>query len=267
MEKLRLMLLGIAALALMVLGAQVFRAREPAMAATVPAASMAPIVPAVPDARAQVIAGFQRLASFRPYYDDLATALPEEYVRIVDAVAKQDGHGAAASDDANMALAMRYVRENYGALAGHAQGADLDRILKAQQAILKAMGDTDPGLCVSFFYGGGSPGFADFSATHRALIAELAQANLAAIIAGKSNKEKFAEPSDADVQLLDDALVVAKVSPAAIDLLLDNKNPDPPLSDAQMCRAGQDYLSALLGLSSPVRWRLMSRSLILAARS
>ncbi|MBV1702036.1 MAG: hypothetical protein KGQ46_09475 [Hyphomicrobiales bacterium] len=267
MEKLRLMLLGIAALALVALGAQVFRARAPAMAATVPAASMASSAAQPQDARAQVIASFQKLASFRPYYDNLATALPDEYARVVNAVAKQEDKSPATSDDANMALAMRYVRENYGALAGHAQGADLDRILKAQQAILNAMGDSDPGLCVSFFYGGGSPGFADFSAKHRDLIAELAQANLAAIIAGKANKTKIADPSDADVQMLDDALVVAKVSPAAIDLLLDNKSPDPPLSDAQMCRAGQDYLSALLGLSSSVRWRLMSRSLILAARS
>ena len=106
-----------------------------------------------------------------------------------------------------------------------------------------------------------------FAAGHRPLFAEVASANLDAILDGGEKKIARDEPTDEDFATLEKALRDKGLGDPEIGALLDGKTPDPPLPDAAMCDAARAYVAALLALPEPTRSRVMALAIELMARS
>jgi hypothetical protein len=132
---------------------------------------------------------------------------------------------------------------------------------------LKALGDTDPHLCVDFLYGGATQSYFDFSMSHRPLVAAMAVAGLDAIIDGQAKKVARQAPTDADFQKLEQALTAKGLSKSEIGVLIDGKTPDPPIADARMCLAEQIHFGVLKSLPDDLRSRIYGLAVELMART
>lgn len=242
-------------------------ASEPAAPSPIQPAAVAVAIPAV-DMRALVENRLRAAPDHASYFRRLKDAFPSEYAVLIDgltapALAKK----TLPDPDAALIASIRRLRQTHGVLAARAGLAALEKIPRAQNAIMQALQDGDPHLCADFFYGGSADGFVAFANRNPHLVTDLARANLEAVVEGAGSTVAAPEPSDDDVTALEAALAAHGLSPTEIALLLDDKTPDPPIDDARLCRAGVAYLETLLSLPVGSRWSLLARSAALAARS
>ncbi len=267
MRELRLVMLGLAAVMLLLLAVGfIGRALHPP--AHNQSVSGAASRPAVGDTRAAVETAIADAPDYARFFDRLRLAFPSDYETIVASLAAGPAQRGAEPDvDVMMADAVTALRRAHGALAAKASDAALGQIFASNLREMQALGEVNPGLCVAFLFGAGGPGFASFSADHRALVADAAIAGLDAISSGRTDQVTRAAPSDADFQRLDQALTSKGLSRPQIEALLDGKTADPPIPDAEMCQAGQTYLATLATLPEESRDRLYALAVDLMAKS
>jgi hypothetical protein len=200
------------------------------------------------------------------FFDRLRLALPNEHEAAIVALTRRPN---TIGDTADLYLseAVKMLRQSRGAVAAKADGPALTKVFGQQLALLDALAQRDPRLCVDFLYGGASEGFFKFSSDNRALVTDLAIAGLEAIIDGRQKNIARTAPDEADFQTFEEALKKNGLAPLEIDALLDGKVPDPPLPDARMCAAGKIYLQTLSTLPEAPRQRIQALAIDLMARS
>ncbi|QLP97669.1 MAG: hypothetical protein HZY79_10095 [Rhodoblastus sp.] len=213
----------------------------------------------------------QRLAAakdYAPFLDLLAQRFPADSAQIRDGFATRAiADKGAATPDRFVADALKNLRETRGVLAAKADAPLMSRVFEAQGAMLAALRDADAKLCVDFVYGGATDAFMAFSASHRALLAGVAQASLDAILDGADKRIERDAPTDEDFALLEKALRDKGMGDAEVATLLDGKTADPPLADERMCDAARAYVTAVLGMPEPARSRVLALAIELMARS
>ena len=277
MRELRLVLLGLAAVIALLLGAnfllRAFRVPgvpplaqttvpEPSQVADVPstvptATAVPPSVPSAPPAaRAIVDRAITDAPDYTRFFDRLRLAFPSDNEAILNTLANGVANGGEANVDLMTADAVAALRRSHGALAAQASDATLAQVFVLQLQEMQALARRDAHLCVAFLYGANGAGFQGFAADHRPLVADAAIAGLDAINSGSMEHVRRPAPSDSDFQALDRALVTKGLSRPEIEALLDGKSAIPPIPDDAMCRAGQAYLATLATLPSDVRDRL-----------
>ncbi len=219
-------------------------------------------------ARRSVEAQLQAIPEFVPFFGKLHDHFPADYDRVLDIFADRLATtGTAEGPDVYLSEAYRMLRQTRGIVAAKASPEALAHIFEAEAALLKALGDTDPHLCVDFLYGGATQSYFGFSAKHRQLVAELALADLDAIIDGNVRHIERAKPTDADFDGLEKALREKGLNEAEIGALIDGKTPDPPIEDGRMCAADRLEFEALKGLPDEERSRIYGLEVELMARS
>lgn len=273
MNILRLALLSLAAVIALTLGTHlILEATRPRTTPAVIApetAEKSPAGTAKTDAlRGKIEAKLSEAPDYARFFARLKEALPSEYDATLDEFVKRAQAGASLQNiDFLMSEAVRSLRLSHGAVAAKADGPALAHIFEVQLAVLRALAGKEPRLCVDFLYGGASEGFFNFSAEHRALVADMAIAGLDAIADGQRKKIDRAPPTDADFDLLEEELKKRGLNQTEIEALLDGKAPDPPIADPRMCAVGQIYLETLATLPEPVRLRIYGLAVELMARS
>ena len=280
MKELRLVLLGLAAIIALVLGAQ-FLGRAFKTEATAPPQPVASQVASPPAevplrsalspqalaaARAQVERAIADAPDYARFFDRLRLAFPSDYDTIMNTLGEAN-QGRDINVDSVMADAVSALRHAHGTLAAKAPDSALAQIFTLQLEEMKALATRDTHLCVAFLYGANVPGFLAFAADHRPLVADAAIAGLDAMNGGRMQSIDRGAPTDSDFQTLDHALVQKGLTRPEIDALLDGKTPEPPIDDQTMCQAGQTYLSTLGDLPSDVRARLYGLAVDLMAKS
>ncbi len=274
MRNLRLALLGLAALAAILLGAGFLQraiqgekppqAAPPSAAVTPPPERNASLV----EPRRKIEASVAASPDYTRFFDRLRLVFPSDYDAILDALAQAaTASGKEPGPDSIMADAVSALRKSKGNLAVKASDAALSQIFTYQLGEMRALAERDVHLCVAFLYGANSSGFLAFAADHRPLIADAAVSGLDAMNSGLRDQVQRSTPSDADFQALDKALTDRGMSRPEIEALLDGKTADPPIADERMCRAGQTYLETLAALSPAARARLYALAVDLMARS
>jgi hypothetical protein len=271
---LRLVLLGLAALAAIVTGAALLqRAMRSEPAPLIATASTQPGKPGTsPDeidaARRAFEEKLKTAPEYAAFFDRLNTVFPSEYEAFLAAFAQSfAASGEIASADLLMAEAARSLRLSRGILAAKAGGPALEHIFELHFAMLRALGVKDSRLCVNFLYGSESPGFFEFSAQNRGLVAAMAIAGIDAIHDGEIQRIERPPPTGTDFDALEKALRAKGLETPEIDALLDGKASDPPIGDAKMCRAGQVYLETLAAMPEESRLRIYGLAVELMARS
>ena len=166
-----------------------------------------------------------------------------------------------------MAEAARSLRLSRGILAVKAGRQALEHIFELHFAMLQALAAKNPRLCVNFLHGGESPGFFEFSAQNRGLVAAMAIAGIDAIHDGEIKRIERPAPTGTDFDALEKALRAKGLDTPEIEALLDGKAGDPPIGDAKMCRAGQVYLETLAAMPESTRLRIYGLAVELMARS
>jgi hypothetical protein len=220
------------------------------------------------DARKHVGDLLGQAPAYTPFFDALVAKFPADAANLREAFAERVvTDRASANPDRFLADALKALRQTRGVVAAKADDAALGRVFSAQSTMLAALREADPKLCVDFLYGGATDAFLDFVAPRRPLFAELAQANLAAILDGAEKKIEREAPNDDDFNALEQALRAAGLGDVEIAALLDGKAPDPPLPDERMCDAGRAYLKAIQALPEPARSRLQALAVEVMSRS
>lgn len=219
-------------------------------------------------ARALVERRLAEANDYAPFFAALASRFPADSAQIRDNLAAAAlADKAAATPDRFVAVALKSLRETRGVVAAKADTPAMTRVFEAQAAMLAALRQADPKLCVDFVYGGATDAFMEFSGAHRALFAAVAQAALDAIVDGGEKKIERDAPDDEDFALLEKALRDKGYGDPEIAVLLDGKTPDPPLADERMCDAARAYVEAVLAMPEPARSRVLSLAIELMARS
>jgi hypothetical protein len=279
LDYLRLALMGLAAIASVVLGwsliQQALRVEPAAPAAQVaktptpaPEQPSAAELAARAEIRQKIAAQLAQSPDYMRFFDKLKRIYPTQYETIMDTFAKRAASAGETDDiDAMMSEAVRALRVSHGILATKANGPALQKIFTMQLTMMQALGVKDQRLCVDFLYGGASRGFFQFSSANRALVADMALAGLDAMSDGQTSKIERAAPTETDFQMLEKALRDQGLSTPEIESLLDGKSADPPIPDARMCSVGQIYLQTLAGLPEDARYRLYGLAVELMARS
>ena len=276
MNHLRLALLGLAAIAALILGAgfleRAFRADKGA-APDVPSVISAPIDdPASPAVQTPIRRKLDETIATVPdytrFFDRFRSVFPGEYNAFLTALATDVARTAVAPDaDSIMTDAVIALRKSRGALASKASDEALAKIFVLQLAEMRALGKRDVHLCVAFLYGANGTGFLGFAADNRPLVADAALAGLDAMSSGRTDQIQRGPPSDADFQILDRALNAKGLSRPEIEALLDGKTADPPIADERMCAAGQTYLETLAGIDPGARAKLYGLAVDLMAKT
>ncbi|MGH6845417.1 MAG: hypothetical protein ACRECU_12010 [Methylocella sp.] len=271
---LRLVLLGLAALAAIVAGAALLqKGIRPETAPLIATASQRPGEPgASPSEIAAARRAFEEKLKTAPeyavFFDRLKSVFPAEYESFLAALAQRSAAGGEiGSADFLMAEAVRSLRLSRGVLAAKAGQAALEHIFELQFAVLRALAAKDPRLCVDFLAGVASPGFFEFSAQNRGLVAALAIAGIDAIHDGEVQRVERPVPAGTDFDALEKALRAKGLDTPEIEALLDGKPGDPPIGAAKMCRAGQVYLETLAAMPESTRLRIYGLAVELMARS
>jgi hypothetical protein len=270
---LRLVLLGLAVLALVLAGVALLKkATRPEAASASPTATASPHsggqvhnIEAVRRIFENVLKGAPEYAVF---FERLRTDFPSEYESFLAAVAQRSAaSGEIGSADLHMAEAVRTLRLSRGALAAEAGQAALERIFELQLAMLKALAVKNPRLCAGYLYGSESGGYLEFAAENRKLVAALAVAGIDAIHDGEEKRVQRDTPSMAEFDALEQVLRAKGLSSQEIGALLDGTVTNPAISDEKMCNAGQVYLETLATLPDESRLRIYGFTVEVMARS
>jgi len=273
---LRVVLLGLAAFAGIVTGAALLEKAIRPETSSAPLIATASTRPGEPwmspheiDAARRAVEGKLKTApEFAPFFDRLKTVFPSEYEAFLAAFAQRSvASGEVASADLLMAEAVRSLRLSRGILAAKADRQALEHIFELHSAMLRALAAKDPRLCVNFLYGGQSPGFFEFSAQNRGLVAAMAIAGIDAIHDGEIKRIERPAPAGTDFDALEKALRAKGLDSPEIEALLDGKAGNPPIGAAKMCRAGQVYLETLAAMPESARLRIYGLAVELMARS
>ena len=269
MHVLRLVLLGIAIGVAIILGVrfagnpfvtQVARRETPA-----PASIVVNLSPEV--ARETVERQIGSARDFAPFFKTMRENFPAEYERALTAFSERAQSAPPQSPDEYLAEMLRGLRRTHGVLAAKASVSALERVFELQGKIVGALAEANPQLCADFLYGNAPAGFFRFSATHRSLVAAMADAGLEAIIDGRSLNIERNAPADEDFTVLEAELEKKGLGKPEIEALLDGKTPEPPLSDTAMCRAGVVYFDTLRSLPADARLKIYALAIRLLARS
>ena len=203
MNILRLVLLGLAALAAIVAGAALLqKAIRPETAPLIATASPRPGEPGTSpyeiDAAQRAFEEKLKTApEYAAFFDRLKTVFPSEYESFLAAVSRRSAaSGESETADLLIAEAARSLRLSRGILAAKAGPQALEHIFELHFAMLRALAAKDPHLCVNFLYGGESPGFFEFSAQNRGLVAAMAIAGIDAIHDGEIKRIERPAPTE-----------------------------------------------------------------------
>ncbi len=269
MNRLRLALLGLAALVATFLGWTFLRAPGGAPGAASARIEERRATPVEIAAMRQAVErGVADASDYAGFFDRFRTAFPADYNGFITRTAERAAAaGKTPGSDALLIEAARTLRRSHGILAARADGPALDRFFQAKRAVLEALAGRNEALCVDFLYGGGTGDFAAFSRDHRDVFATMANAGLDAINDGQVKRMEREAPRDEDFRTLENALRAQGVSNAAIGALLDGKAPVPPLDDSEMCDAGRIYLRTLAALPDAARLRIYGFAVELMAHS
>jgi hypothetical protein len=261
---LRLVLLGLAALAAIIAGTALLRIAlrgepppTPLTATVVPPAGDGPnSVESIRRISQNMLKGAPEYAVF---FDRLKAAFPSEYEAFLKTVAERSAaSGEIGSADLQLAEAVRTLRLSRGNLAAKAGPPALEHIFDLQLAMLKALALKDPRLCADYLYGGESSGYFGFAAEHRELVAEVAVAGIDAIVDGESKQVQRDVPTVEEFDSLERLLRAKGLGSPEIEALLDGTVSNPPVSDEKMCSAGQIYLETLASMPEDIRLRIYS---------
>lgn len=274
MHILRVVLVIIAFIASVALGWEVFDAATRPEIAAAPSAprgrvvAPAPIDDLRPVARQAVEERLQLAQETSGFFNTMRRAFPQDFDRMVNTFAQRAVDGSKLdSPDIYLAEAVREVRRTHGVLAAKAAGAHLEKLFETQSRMLDALAKADPQMCVDFLYGKATEQFYAFSARNRPLVVEMAQASLNAILDGRTSRVDRSPPTDADFRELESALMEKGLGRPEIEALLDGKEPQPPLPDAILCRAGGIYLDTLRAMPEEMRMRIYGLAVEVLART
>jgi hypothetical protein len=215
-----------------------------------------PFVPPDPELESAWADKLREGSSYTPFFDAMRAAFPAEWTQALRDAAAQGGLQKPEGVDLLMSLAVQEARRKSGLLAARADNAALDALFARQLVVARQLAATDPALCLDFLNGAAAQRFTQFAATHRAIMAAQALAGLEAIQSGAKARIQREPPTQADFELLEKALREKGLSPDAIALLLDGKQPTTPIPEDQACRNGVAYLDTLAELGEPARMRL-----------
>jgi hypothetical protein len=266
---LRLVLLGLAALAGIIAGAALL---QKALRPETPPPSLITGGGASDAEIAAARRGLEeRLAAapeYTAFFERLKSVFPAEYEAFLAAYATRlAANGEPRSPDVLMEEAGRFLRRTRGILAAKAGGPALEHIFELQAFMLQALSAKDPHLCVSFLSGAESPGLYEFSAQNRGLVTALGIASIDAIHDGEVKQVDRPAPTDRDFAELEKALRGNGLGTPEIEALLDGKVSETPIADEKMCQAGQIYLETLAAMPEPSRVRIYGFAIELMARS
>ena len=217
--------------------------------------------PLDPQIRAALEDKLAQAQEYQAFFVRMRALYPADYEATLKAAS---AHDAAAKDNAAdlvMTEAVRRLRQTRGLSGAKAGGQALDQLFDLHLKVLRQLASTDPALCVDFLNGAPEDRFAAFTGANRALMAQEALAGLDAIDDGARKKIDREAPTPQDFDDLERLLLDKGLDKAAIDLLLDGKTPDPPLSDAKACQNGIVYLDVLKTLPDLQRLRLYALAL------
>lgn len=208
-------------------------------------------------ARQEIEATIASAPEYARYFARLRETFTADYEAMLVAFAAQRAQMKERPGiDYYLAEAHQQLRRSRGAAAGLAENAPLSEVFARQLDVLHALAQEDKKICVAFLYGGTDLEFQKFAARRRQLVADMALANLEAIVSGERSKIEREKPTDTDFRVFEVALADHGLSAAEIGALLDGKTPDPPLEDARLCAAGQTYLDVLRILPEAARLRI-----------
>ena len=269
MKALRFVLLG---LALVIVAGLGWRLSHMGSALERPVAPVAVLAgtpkPDAATARELVLSRMSDAPDYTSFYDRLRGEFPLEFKALVDqAAATTARSGRPPNPERLLTDALRNLRQARGVLAAKAEAQPLGEVFAAQSAMLDTLAGQNAALCTDFLYGGSSPGFMAFAATHRALLERIAMATLNAIASGRAKPVDRDEPGSVDFDSLTEALKAQHLSDDQIAALLDGKSFDPPLPESQLCDAGRVYLHVLNDMPEDLRLRVYALSAQLLARS
>lgn len=277
MRELRLVLLGLAAIIALSLGAtfllRAFKIAEPATrTGTASVSPPPPLAAGVEDsatkaARANIERAIADSPDYTRFFDRLRLVFPSDYEAIMSRLAKVDAATKEINVDKVMLDAVADLRHAHGPQLANASDDALTQYFVLETKEVQELGRRDPHLCVVFASGGQAPGFLNFWADHRPLVVEAAIAGLDAMNSGRMDQVKRAIPSDGDLQVLDHALVDAGLTRPEISALLDDTPVNPPIADDRMCKAQQTYMTIVASLEPDVRLRLYALWAQLMAKS
>jgi hypothetical protein len=217
--------------------------------------------PADPQAEAALEEKLAGATEYLAFFTRLRSLYPADYNAAIKASLER---GAATQDNAAdvfLTEAVRQLRETRGLTGAKAGQQALDQLFNANRKVLGQLAASDAALCVDFLNGAPADRFLAFTSANRALMAEEAQAGLEAMDDGAHKKIDREAPTAQDFDDLEKLLLSKGLDKPAIDLLLDGKTPNPPLTDAQACQNGLVYLDALQILPDLQRLRLYALAL------
>jgi hypothetical protein len=217
--------------------------------------------PVDPAAQAALEAKVGQAPEYRAFFARLRTLYPGDYDAALKSGAAQEWDRAENAPDLVLNESVRQLRQTRGLTAAKAGGQALDNLFDLHLRILRQLGVGDAALCVDFLNGAPAGRFSGFTGAHRALMADWASAGLEAIGDGARKKIDREAPTPEDFDDLEKLLLDKGLDKPAVDLLLDGKEPNPPLSDEQQCRNGIVYLDALKSLPDLQRLRLYALAL------
>ena len=259
---LRLVLLGLAALAGIIAGTALLRK---ALRGEPPSASLTATLFPGAGGRANDVEAVRRIfqnslkgaPEYAAFFDRLKSAFPAEYEAFLNTVAERSAAtGEIGSADLHLAEAVRTLRLSRGVLAAKAGQPALERIFDLQLAMLRALAIKDPRLCADYLYGGESSGYFEFAAENRKLVADVAIAGIDAVVDGKSKQVQRDVPTVEEFDALERLLRAKGLGTPEIEALLDGTVTNPPVGDERMCSAGQIYLETLASMPEEVRLRI-----------
>ncbi len=205
---------------------------------------------------------------YAEFFARFAQAFPVDYGASTAAFkARIKALGHPDSADYYVSEAIRLLRKSQGALVAKAEPESLARVFDAQLAVMRAMAQESPRMCVGFLYGATSQDFEKAAASRRPLVAEMALARLEATANGQTKRIERGAPSPADVKSLEKALAERGLNETEIDVLIGGRTLNPPLDDARMCSIGLAYLEALRAMPEAQRTKIYSLLLEQMARS
>jgi hypothetical protein len=200
-------------------------------------------------------------SEYQPFFARLRALYPADYEAALKAGAAQGMDKSDNAADLFLNESVRQLRQNRGLVGARAGGQALDHLFELHLKVLRQLAVGDAALCVDFLNGAPAGRFGDFTGGHRALMADWASAGLEAIGDGAEKKIDREAPTPQDFDDLEKRLLDKGLDKSAIDLLLDGKEPNPPLTDEETCYNGIVYLEAMQSLPDLQRLRLYALAL------